>query len=65
MKIYVRDYPTLKQEVLIGDRVICKGYEGIVEDTAEDLDDGDIQIKFDRGRTQTWDKDCVLLLKKK
>ncbi len=61
MRIGVRDYPALEQEVLIGDRVVVEGYKGEVVELKEE----DIRIKFDNGKIEDWDKDCVTLIKNK
>ena len=61
MKINVKNYPNLKQEVLIGDRVIVEIYEGKVIGIKENL----IKINFGNGKIESWDKDYVTLIIKK
>lgn len=61
MKIGVRDYPALEQEVSVGDKVIVEGYKGEVIGLKENL----IKINFGNGKIESWDKDYVTLIKRK
>ena len=61
IKIGVKNYPALEQEVLVGDRVEVDGYSGVVEKIKR----GQIFIRLDRGNREIWNKDFVQLLKRK
>lgn len=62
MKIGVKDYPNLEQEVLVGDEVVnADGFCGVVEE----FRGNDILIKLTKGSKEFWGKDFVVLFQKK
>lgn len=65
MKISVIDYPNLKQEVKVGDKVLVEGYDAEILEIREP---DEIKLKYKKvnlERIEVWNKECISVLMSK